>query len=106
MITDINAEKSADGSVLTAGQKLLLKRILVELLSGPGVSGRSIRNSERWRAATQKYPDYCVVPALELPGPATGSSWDFPGLSPDADLARCFPLPWPAQDSALFGNGG
>ncbi len=34
MMPDINAEKSAEGSVLTAGQKLLLKRILVELLSG------------------------------------------------------------------------
>jgi len=43
MITDINADKSAEGSVLTAGQKLLLKRILVELLSGPGIPGRSIR---------------------------------------------------------------
>ena len=43
MMPDINAEKSAEGSVMTAGQKLLLKRILVELLSGPGVSGRSIR---------------------------------------------------------------
>ncbi len=43
MMPDINAEKSAEGSVLTAGQKLLLKRILVELLSGRVVSGRSIR---------------------------------------------------------------
>lgn len=43
MMPDINTGKSAVGSVLTAGQELLLKRILVELLSGQGVPGRSIR---------------------------------------------------------------
>lgn len=40
MKQDINAGKSADGSVLTAREKLLLKRLLIELLSGQGVSCR------------------------------------------------------------------
>jgi len=40
MKPDINAGKPADDSILSAGQKLLLKRILIELLSGQGVSCR------------------------------------------------------------------
>jgi len=47
MMPEINAEKSAEGSVPTAGRKSLLKRILVELLSGPGVSGRKTRLAGR-----------------------------------------------------------
>lgn len=47
MMPDINAGKFADVSVLSARQKLLLKRILVELLSGPGVFGRRTRLAGR-----------------------------------------------------------
>ncbi len=43
MMPDRNSEKFADVSVLSARQKLLLKRILVELLSGQVVSGPRIR---------------------------------------------------------------
>ncbi len=106
MMPDINAEKSADGSVPTARQKLLLKRILVELLSGQGVSSRNIRYSKRWRAATQKYPDFCVVPASKFPGPATGSSWDFPGLAPRRGSGALLPTALVRIGSAFIGNGG
>ncbi len=43
MMPNINAGKLAAGSVLTARHKLLLKRILVELLSGQGIPGRKVR---------------------------------------------------------------
>lgn len=106
MMPDINAGKLADGSVLITRQKLLLKRILVELLSGPGVPGRSIRYSKRWRAATQKYPDFCVLPASKLPGPATGSSWDFPGLAPRRGSGALLPTALVRIGSAFIGNRG
>jgi hypothetical protein len=47
MILKSPAEKFTAGSGQPAGRKLWIKRILVELLSGPGFSGRRTRLAGR-----------------------------------------------------------
>ena len=55
MKPDINTRKFVAGSALTAEQKLQIKDILVELLSGQGVPGRRIPRvcDRRIRLTTQ-----------------------------------------------------
>lgn len=43
MMPDINTGKFADGTELTAEQKLVMKEIIVNLLSGERVIGRKVR---------------------------------------------------------------